>query len=169
MDGAGRFFLTLLLLFAASLPSALQAEAGLQIDRIVVLKSQHRMLLYHNGVLLKSYRIALGARAVGAKIQQGDHRTPEGVYLIDSKNPHSLYHLALHVSYPNEDDRERAKKMGVSPGGDIMIHGLPDGYGYLGSLHSRTDWTDGCVAVSNREIEELWRLVAIGTPVEIRP
>ena len=127
------------------------------------------MVLYQNGHIVKTYRIALGPNSVGPKLRQGDLRTPEGVYQIDAKNPHSHYHLALRLSYPNEEDRDRAKKLGVSPGGDIMIHGLPDRYSYVGSLHTRLDWTEGCIAVTNKEIEEIWKLVPVGTPVEIQP
>ncbi len=127
------------------------------------------MELLREGKVLKTYKIALGPNSVGPKTRQGDHRTPEGIYRIDSKNAHSKFHLALHVSHPDAKDRERARKLGVSPGGDIMIHGLPDQYAYLGPLQSKYDWTDGCIAVSNAEIEEIWKLVPVGTEVEIRP
>jgi murein L,D-transpeptidase YafK len=127
------------------------------------------MELYQNGKLLKTYKIALGGNPLGPKTRQGDHRTPEGVYQIDSKNSKSRYHLALHVSYPNEDDRSRAATLKSNPGGDIMVHGLPDQYAYLGALHRQTDWTDGCIAVTNGEIEEIWKLVPIGTVIEIKP
>ena len=140
-----------------------------QADRIVVLKGERKLILYRNGTILKSYKIALGPNSVGPKQKQGDHRTPEGLYQIDSKNAHSRFHLALHVSYPDQQDRERARKMGVKAGGDIMIHGLPDRYAFMGTLHTKYDWTDGCIAVSNSEIEEIWKLVPVGTPVEIKP
>ena len=138
-------------------------------DHIVVLKAQRKLQLYRQGKLLKSYSIALGQVTVGPKTRQGDHRTPEGIYRIDSRNPRSRYHLALHISYPNEQDRARARKLGVSPGGDIMIHGLPDRYAYLGALHRQYDWTDGCIAVTNAEIEEIWNLVPLGTTIELKP
>jgi murein L,D-transpeptidase YafK len=127
------------------------------------------MAIYQAGKLLKTYKIALGGTPLGPKTRQGDHRTPEGIYKIDAKNSRSHYHLALHVSYPNEDDRARAASLRVSPGGDIMVHGLPDQYAYLGALHRQTDWTDGCIAVTNREIEEIWKLVPIGIKIEIKP
>lgn len=127
------------------------------------------MQLYQGEHLLKSYRIALGGNPTGPKIRQGDHKTPEGIYRIDAKNARSQFHLSLHISYPNENDRANARKLGVAPGGDIMIHGLPDRYAYLGSLHTKYDWTDGCIAVTNAEIEEIWKLVPTGTEVEIRP
>lgn len=127
------------------------------------------MTLLSAGKVVKTYRVALGGQPVGAKTQEGDHKTPEGIYLIDSKNPKSRFHLALHVSYPNAADQERAKKLGVSPGGLIMIHGLPPLFAWVGAQHLRMDWTDGCIAVTNAEIEEIWRLVPVGTTVEIRP
>ena len=140
-----------------------------QTDHIIVYKSQHKMDLVSNGKVIKSYKVALGGNPVGPKTRQGDHRTPEGHYRIDTKNAHSRFHLSLHVSYPNAEDQERARKLGVRPGGDIMIHGLPDRYAYLGALHRNYDWTDGCIAVTNAEIEEIWKLVAVGTEVEIKP
>jgi len=126
------------------------------------------MELLSHGKVLKTYKIALGDPN-GNKIQAGDKKTPEGVYTVDGKNPHSLFHRALHLSYPNAADRERARKLGVSPGGDIEIHGLPARYAWLGSAHRAMDWTTGCIAVTNPEIDEIWNMVAVGTPVEIRP
>ena len=123
----------------------------------------------HAGHVLKTYKIALGSEPNGPKTRQGDHRTPEGVYVIDSRNAQSKFHRSLHISYPNAADREHARKLGVSPGGDIFIHGLPNGYGFIGAAHRARDWTDGCVAVTDQEIEEIWKLVDNGTPVEIRP
>jgi murein L,D-transpeptidase YafK len=138
-------------------------------DRIVVHKKDRIMELMHQGQVLKTYKIALGGQPVGAKTRQGDHRTPEGVYITDRRKAHSQFHRALHISYPYAADRQRARKLGVSPGGDIFIHGLPNGYGWIGSEHRARDWTDGCIAVTDQEIEEIWRLVGDGTPVEIRP
>jgi murein L,D-transpeptidase YafK len=103
------------------------------------------------------------------KTRQGDHRTPEGVYVINGRNAQSQFHRSLHISYPNAADRERAHKLGVSPGGDIFIHGLPNGYGLIGAAHRAHDWTDGCIAVTDQEIEEIWKLVDNGTLIEIRP
>jgi murein L,D-transpeptidase YafK len=113
--------------------------------------------------------VALGGTPVGAKEQQGDHKTPEGRYILDRRNAKSRFYKSIHVSYPNEQDKERAARRGVSPGGDIMIHGLPNGFGWLGATHRAQDWTDGCVAVTNQEIDEIWELVPDGTPIEIRP
>jgi murein L,D-transpeptidase YafK len=137
-------------------------------DRILILKSAHTMELLSHGQILKTYKVALGD-PLGPKIQAGDKKTPEGFYSVDAKNPHSLFHRALHLSYPNAADRERARKLGVHPGGDIEIHGLPAQYAFLGAAHRQMDWTTGCIAVTNPEIEEIWTYVAIGTPVEIRP
>lgn len=138
-------------------------------DRIIITKSSHSMTLMANGHVLKVYRVALGRGPAGPKERQGDHKTPEGQYLIDRKNAHSRFHLALHVSYPNPADLDRARKAGVDPGGLIEIHGLPPQFAWLGSLQHKVDWTDGCIAVTDAEIDEVWRLVPIGTPVEIRP
>lgn len=138
-------------------------------DRIIVHKREHTMELIHAGRVIRTYKVALGGEPVGPKTRQGDHRTPEGVYIIDSRNAQSSFHRSLHISYPNAADRERARKLGVSPGGYIMIHGLPNGYGMVGSAHRLHDWTDGCIAVTDSEIEEIWKLVDNGIVVEIRP
>lgn len=127
------------------------------------------MYLMNKGQILKTYRIALGGSPYGPKQREGDHKTPEGLYFIGSRNSKSQFHLALHISYPNPADRAHAHKLGSNPGGGIIIHGLPKGFAWLGSLHRQTDWTDGCIAVTNEEIEEIWRLVPLNTPIEIMP
>lgn len=138
------------------------ASAAERVDEIRVDKSERRMTLLRDGRIVKSYRILLGDAPVGHKRQQGDERTPEGRYRITFRNDKSRFHLSLRVSYPNEADRRQARARGVDPGGDIMIHGgTPPGY-------SR-DWTDGCIALSDAQIEEVWRLVPVGTPIEISP
>jgi murein L,D-transpeptidase YafK len=137
-------------------------------DHIVVVKSSHTLMLLARGRVLKEYRVALG-RANGAKDHMGDHRTPEGEYVIDQKNAKSRFHLALHISYPNAGDSKRAKAEGLDPGNAIMLHGVQNGFGWLGQLQHDVDWTDGCIAVTNSEIEEIWRLVPEGTPIEIKP
>lgn len=141
---------------------------GVKADRIVILKSKHLMILMANGKPLRSYRVALG-RASGAKERQGDHKTPVGQYVIDEKNAQSRFHLALHISYPNAADRKRAHDAGVDPGGAIMIHGVEKQFAWLGSLQHEVDWTDGCIAVTDGEMDEVWQLVPVGTPVEIKP
>jgi murein L,D-transpeptidase YafK len=138
-------------------------------DQIIVVKSQHRMTLLSHGKPIKVYQVALGGGGLEPKQRAGDARTPEGHYTLDSKNTSSRFHIAFHISYPNDADRARAKKAGVSPGGDIMIHGVEKKYESLGSLQHDYDWTEGCIALTNPEIEEFAKLVSIGTPVEIRP
>jgi murein L,D-transpeptidase YafK len=135
----------------------------------LILKKDHVLELLAGGKVIKTYKVALGRGGLAPKQQEGDGRTPEGHYVIDSRNVESHYHRALHISYPNADDRQRAARLGVSPGGAIMIHGLPNGMGMLGASHRLYDWTLGCVAVADEEIDEIWDLVPVGTPVEIRP
>jgi murein L,D-transpeptidase YafK len=142
---------------------------GEKVDGILIEKAARRMTLLHGRTPVKVYTVALGGEPVGPKEREGDGRTPEGDYLIDARNARSHYHLSLHVSYPNPADLARARKLGVNPGGAIMIHGLPNGIGWIGSAHRLLDWTKGCVAVTNAEIDEIWRLVAVGTPVKIVP
>lgn len=145
------------------------AQPPARADRIVVEKSKREMKLMRGGEVLKTYQVALGRQPVGAKDRQGDHKTPEGVYSVDAKKPNSRFHRALHISYPSAADRERARKLGVEPGGDVEIHGLGSMWGWVGASHRKVDWTDGCIAVTNEEIDEIWPLVEVGTPVEIRP
>ncbi len=125
-------------------------------------------MLMRGGQILKSYKVALGD-PIGDKVKAGDKKTPEGQYLIDAMNSHSRFYRALHLSYPNAADRERARLQGVSPGGDIEIHGLPPALAWIGSLQRSWDWTSGCIALTNEEIDEIWPQVSVGTPVEIRP
>jgi len=145
------------------------AASGQKADRIIVVKSRHTMTLMAGGRSLKVYKVALGRGPSGAKEHEGDNKTPEGEYVIDQKNTKSRFHLALHISYPNADDKKRAHDAGLNPGGAVMIHGLESGLGWLGPIQHDMDWTEGCIAVSNSEIEEIWRLVPTGTPIEIKP
>ena len=138
-------------------------------DRILIEKKARRLMVMSKGEVLKTYPIALGGNPEGPKERQGDNRTPEGTYVIDSRNKDSRYHLSLHISYPNERDRKRARELGVAPGGNIMIHGLKQGLSWVGEAHTGVDWTSGCIAVTDAEIEEIARLVPNGTTVEIRP
>jgi murein L,D-transpeptidase YafK len=138
-------------------------------DKVLVFKNKHELHLLSQGKVFKTYKVALGGDPVGPKTQQGDHKTPEGNYVLDRRNSASKFHRSLHISYPNAKDRAQARKLGLSPGGDIMLHGLPNGYGRIGAVHRLKDWTDGCIAVTDQEIEEIWRLVPDGTPIEIRP
>jgi murein L,D-transpeptidase YafK len=138
-------------------------------DRVMIEKSERRLTLLSNGKILKTYKIALGGNPSGPKERQGDNKTPEGTYVIDSRNLSSPYHISLHLSYPNERDKERARKLGVPPGGDIMIHGIKNGFSMVGDRHTGIDWTKGCIAVTNEEIEEIEKLVPNGTIVDIKP
>lgn len=142
---------------------------GVIADRILVEKGLRRLTLIRNGVKVRTYQVALGRNPVGDKERRGDMRTPEGRYTINARVEQSKFHLALRISYPSADDVARANSLGVSPGGDIMIHGLPNGRGSVGAAHREFDWTEGCIAVTNEEIEEIWRAVPIGTVIEIRP
>jgi murein L,D-transpeptidase YafK len=138
-------------------------------DRVLVEKAARHLTLLRGATPLKTYRVALGRAPVGPKEREGDQRTPEGTYLIDFHKEDSDYHRALHVSYPEQRDIERAAAADVPPGCDIMIHGIRNGLGWIGAFHRRSDWTAGCVAVTDFEIEEIWRAVPDGTPIEIRP
>ncbi len=140
-----------------------------QADLVRVDKAKRILTLLREATILKTYRVSLGAAPAGRKSREGDGRTPEGRYTIDAKNARSHFHLALHVSYPGADDRARAQQRGEPPGGDIMVHGLPNGLGWLDKLHLKRDWTDGCIAVTNEEMDEIWAHVPTGTPIEISP
>ncbi len=145
------------------------AENGLHADRVVVLKKERTLQLLSHGKVIKTYKVALGGDPVGAKTRQGDHKTPEGVYVLDSRNAHSKFYKAIHISYPNGHDREAARQKGVSAGGDVFVHGLPNGYKWVGASHRLKDWTDGCIAVTDQEIDEIWLAVPDGTQIDIRP
>ncbi|MBL8251375.1 MAG: L,D-transpeptidase family protein [Candidatus Competibacter sp.] len=150
------------------LPGSALPPKGLA-DRIVVEKKARRLTLLRGGKPLKSYDVALGRSPEGPKHFQDDNKTPEGLYQISFRKKNSEFHRALRISYPSSADVAFAAKQNRSPGGDIMIHGLPNGMGWLDSAHRLRDWTAGCIAVTNAEIEEIWRAVPDGTPVEIRP
>jgi murein L,D-transpeptidase YafK len=150
--------------------SASSVEArGDFIDRVVIDKSSRTMSLLAGDDVYRTYFVALGGAPEGPKLEEGDQRTPEGVYAISARQPRSSFYRGLVISYPNARDVEQAKARGVDPGGEIMIHGLRNEYAWMGERHRRTDWTEGCIAVTNEEIDEIWQLVDIGTPVEIRP
>jgi murein L,D-transpeptidase YafK len=136
-------------------------------DKVVVLKSERKLMLMKGDQVLKTYTVSLGSKPIGTKIEQGDHKTPEGTYVLDRHNAHSQYHKAIHISYPSPEDVARAERFGVSAGGELYIHGLPNSY--KGPGKDLGDWTEGCIAVTNAEIDEIWRMVADGTPIEIKP
>jgi murein L,D-transpeptidase YafK len=158
-----KYVLPLLLVFSLS-----ASAVGISADKVLIEKRARRLSLFSKGKKIKVYKVALGRKA-GPKEREGDNKTPEGIYTIDSRNKKSDYHLALHVSYPNEKDWERARELGVSPGGNIMIHGIKNGFGDIGSFHTGFNWTNGCIAVTDEEIAEIDKLVPDGTLVEIRP
>ncbi len=135
-------------------------------DKVIVLKSYRKLLLMKGDEVLKTYIVSLGD-PVGPKIRQGDNKTPEGSYVLDRHNEHSQYHRSIHISYPNANDLARARRLGVSPGGELFIHGLPNEF--HGHSEALGDWTEGCIAVTNAEMDEIWRAVADGTPIEIKP
>ena len=156
-------------------PSQSRAEVraevfrSFQVDKVLVLKSKRRMHLLRRGQILRTYQISLGRTPAGKKVKQGDGKTPEGWYILDTRNPRSKFYLSMHVSYPNETDKARARTMGVPAGGAIMIHGEPNHLQNIGFNGRGVDWTEGCIAVTNREMDEIWNTVPDGTPIEIRP
>ncbi|MCB0324721.1 MAG: L,D-transpeptidase family protein [Bdellovibrionales bacterium] len=139
------------------------------VDQIRVKKSERKLELLSGAKVVRTYSISLGGTPVGPKRCQGDSKTPEGVYKISGRNQGSAYHKSLRISYPSAADRKIASVLKCPPGGDIMIHGLPNGKGWIGKFHRLSDWTDGCIAVTNSEIEEIWRLVPDKTPIRIDP
>lgn len=154
--------------FALRPLAARAATLGERADRVLVIKCERRLVLLRRGRPLASFPVALGFDPIGAKFERGDGRTPEGLYRVDWRNAHSRYHRALHLSYPNPADIRRARAAGVAPGGDIEIHGLPDRFGDYDPHVFYRDWTNGCIAVCNPAIDEIWASVPLGTPVEIR-
>lgn len=149
--------------------SAMARPKRFSADSIVLDKSERKLTLFYRGDVVQTYGVALGKNPVGDKLRRGDGRTPEGLYFIEGRNPQSKYHLSLRISYPNTTDRQTAAKLGTTPGGDIMIHGLPPAFATVGALHRQQDWTLGCVAVTNEEIEEIWRSVPNGAWILIKP
>jgi murein L,D-transpeptidase YafK len=138
------------------------------VDRIFVDKSDHWMAVYRGAQIVREFRVALGRGGLKPKARAGDGRVPEGLYTISGHNPASAYHLSLRISYPNPEQAQAAAERGLSAGGDIMIHGLPNGRDWVGSRQRAVDWTDGCIAVTNAEMDWLYAAVPDGTPIEIR-
>lgn len=160
-----RYILVLLLVLVWSV--GLPAEPV--VDTVLVRKGERKMQLLSAGEVIRTYRISLGANPDGHKQREGDQRTPEGTYLLDYKKKDSAFYRATHISYPNEDDVKRAAANKVDPGGQIMIHGQRNGYEKFTRLFQRFDWTGGCIAVTNREMDEIWELVEVNTPIIIEP
>jgi murein L,D-transpeptidase YafK len=164
-----RFAFSVALMFVAAAPSAEELaalpEADIsKADHVFVDKSERRLDLLRDGAVIASFPVMLGFNTEGHKTQQGDGRTPEGDYVLDWRNPKSRFHLSLHVSYPNTADRKQAAARGVPPGGDIFVHGTPTWFALVGG-----DWTLGCIAVSNADMDVIWKSVPDGTPITIQP
>ena len=143
-------------------------NSNLYATKIVVDKSDRRLYIYNGTKVIADYHIALGKNPKGAKRVQGDRRTPDGKYILDFKKPNSDYYKAIHISYPSKKDIEYAKKLGKSPGGAIMIHGQPNGWGWLSVIRQRFNWTSGCIAVSNDDMDKIWNMVKTGIPIIIK-
>lgn len=158
----------LALLVALALAGAATA-APLQADKVVVVKSERKLMLLLDGAVVKTYPIALGGNPEGHKQIRGDSRTPEGLYVIDRRDENSYFHRSLHISYPNMFDVEAARRAGTSAGGSILIHGTPPGFGPFGPDEPMIDWTDGCIAVTNEALDEIWAAIPNGTIIDIRP
>jgi len=158
----------LFLLFTADvIATGLSPASDGPVDRILVEKSKRRLTIFKQDKEIKTYRIALGRDPDGPKLQKGDQKTPEGLYFVDYKVRNSVYHRALHINYPNQDDIERARSLGVTPGNSIMIHGMKKDKLWMGDVQYLFNWTNGCIAVQDHEMDEIWRLVRIGTPIRI--
>lgn len=138
-------------------------------DKVVVLKHRRRLFLIDDGEAFRSFEVALGFTPRGPKRREGDGRTPEGRYVLDWRNPDSRFYRSIHISYPSPADTHRARQAGMDPGDNIMIHGLPEKFAWMGRNHTVKDWTDGCIAVTNKEMDVIWARVPPGTPIEIRP
>ena len=159
----------LLATIAIMVPGLLSAVEFPVADRVVIEKAARQLHLVQDGEIFRTFRIALGIRPVGDKKREGDFKTPEGTYMLDSRNPNSEYFLSIHISYPNAGDRREAREMGVSPGGAIMIHGQPNEPRYSETYYRTQDWTNGCIAVSNSDMIDIWLMTGENTPIEIRP
>ncbi|HKE92739.1 MAG TPA: L,D-transpeptidase family protein [Povalibacter sp.] len=158
-----------LLLATALIAASLVAAAEPKADLVVVKKSESRLYLQRHGKSFASFKVAFGAAPQGPKMQQGDERTPEGRYVLDAKNSGSAFYRAIHVSYPDARDLAAARARGVEPGGQIMIHGQKNGFGWLAPLTQLFNWTDGCIALSNADMDSVWAAVDAGTPIQIDP
>lgn len=145
------------------------AVAAPAVDKVKVDKLGRRLYLMRAGEIVRSFPVALGGNPVGHKQQEGDRRTPEGRYVLDFRKADSAYHRALHISYPDANDSGSARARGVPAGGALMIHGQRNGFGWMAPLVQRFDWTDGCIALSNADMDAVWALVEPGTPIEIFP
>ena len=145
------------------------AEGTQKADAVLVIKSEKRLYLMNDGKSFASFPVTFGREPKGHKQERGDERTPEGNYVLDSKNTNSQFYKSIHVSYPSAQDRANAQRRGVDPGGDIMVHGQPNGWEWATRVVQLFSWTDGCIALSNPNLDQVWAAVDPGTPIEIRP
>lgn len=159
---SGRFVFVLFFVASFSVSAAEKA------DFVLVDKSEGSLTLYNAGRSLAVFHVVFGANPIGNKQQEGDEKTPEGRYTLDVKKSDSAFHKAIHISYPNDQDIANAKSKGVEPGGAIMVHGQKNGLGWLSAISKRFNWTNGCIALSNDDMDEVWESVDVGTPIEIR-
>lgn len=162
-------FTTIFSFLLLSLPVGAKCPSHPIIDMVLVYKQKRKMELLSKGVVVKTYSIALGGSPVGPKTQEGDNKTPEGLYFLDWRHPTSTFHKSIHISYPNKQDRSNAKSKNKHPGGEIFLHGLGPKWSFLGKAHAMHDWTRGCIAVSNEEMDEIWTIVPNGIPIHIKP
>lgn len=158
-----------LALLLAMAPAVMQAGEFPVAERVVIEKAARKLHLFRNGKAFRTFKVALGIMPVGDKKREGDFKTPEGAYFLDSRNQNSDFFLSIHVSYPNSADRHEASKMGVDPGGSIMIHGQPNIPTRSEAYYRTQDWTNGCIAVSNSDMIDIWLMTGEKTPIEIRP
>jgi murein L,D-transpeptidase YafK len=156
-------------LVVTMLPMAIQAGDFPVADKVIIEKAARKLHLLQNGKAFRTFKIALGIRPKGDKQKEGDFKTPEGRYLLDSRNQNSDFFLSIHVSYPNATDRQEAKKLGVEPGGAIMIHGQPNEPTRSEVYYRSQDWTNGCIALSNSDMIDIWLMTGENTPIEILP
>ena len=164
---SNRSIITLLLiLFLCSSTSVYSEQKA---DSVLVIKSEAKLYLINNGLTFTEFHVAFGSNPRGHKKEQGDGRTPEGKYILDYKNVNSAYYKSIHISYPNAKDRADARRRGVDPGGEIMIHGQKNGYGRYSFVTQFFNWTNGCIALSDKDMDAVWKAIDPGTPIEIRP
>lgn len=158
-----------ILLFFISFVLICSCRAEEIADLVLVEKSKHTLTLLRGGKAIATYHVVFGGNPIGHKEQEGDNRTPEGIYVLDAKNANSAYFKSIHISYPNAQDIAKAKSKGVSPGGAVMIHGQKNGFGWASFVMQRINWTAGCIALSNEDMEKVWSSVSTPTKIEIKP
>ena len=158
-----------LLVLAALGSTTLRAADFPTADKVLVEKGERQLHLMKNGIPFRTFDIALGLVPEGAKEQEGDQKTPEGIYMLDARNPNSEYFLSIHISYPSDQDRAESRAKGIDPGGQIMIHGQPNAPTFSQAYYAREDWTNGCIAVSNSDMIDIWLMTPNRVPIEIVP